>query len=90
MNLTRHFLICTFFAIPAVSASQISFAGDGFVKLFDGETLKGWKQEGGKAKYTIKNGAIVGTAVPNTPNSFLCTKTVGGIGNRCPCSPESF
>jgi hypothetical protein len=46
----------------------------GFVPLFDGKTLDGWEQHGGKAKYTVKDGMIVGTAVPNTSNSFLCTK----------------
>ena len=46
--------------------------------LFDGKSLKGWKQEGGKATYEVKDGAIVGTAVPNTPNSFLCTETSYG------------
>ncbi len=49
---------------------------DGFVPLFDGKTLNGWVQHGGKAKYTVEDGCIVGTAVPNTPNSFLCTKQV--------------
>lgn len=42
--------------------------------LFDGKTLKGWVQHGGKAAYTIENGEIVGTSVVNTPNSFLCTE----------------
>jgi hypothetical protein len=46
----------------------------GFVPLFDGKTLAGWEQHGGKAKYTVEDGMIVGTAVPNTSNSFLCTK----------------
>ena len=41
--------------------------------LFDGKTLEGWTQHGGKAKYTVENGEIVGTSVPMTPNSFLCT-----------------
>ena len=41
--------------------------------LFDGKTLDGWEQHGGKAKYRVENGEIVGTSVPNTPNSFLCT-----------------
>lgn len=44
-----------------------------WVKLFDGKTLKGWTQRGGKALYTVENGAIVGTTVAETPNSFLCT-----------------
>lgn len=47
---------------------------DGFVKLFDGKTLKGWVQRNGKAKYEVEDGCIVGTAVRRTPNSFLCTK----------------
>jgi len=41
--------------------------------LFNGENLDGWNQKGGEAKYTVKNGAIVGSTVHNTPNSFLTT-----------------
>lgn len=41
--------------------------------LFDGETLDGWVQRGGKAVYEVKDGMIVGTTVAATPNSFLCT-----------------
>jgi hypothetical protein len=46
----------------------------GWIALFDGKTLDGWVQRGGKAKYSVEEGQVVGTAVPNTPNSFLCTK----------------
>jgi hypothetical protein len=42
--------------------------------LFDGKTLNGWVQHGGKARYHIEDGVIVGTSVPHTPNSFLCTR----------------
>lgn len=45
-----------------------------FVDLFDGHSLDGWEQHGGKATYRIEDGVIIGTAVANTPNSFLCTK----------------
>jgi hypothetical protein len=48
-------------------------ADDDFKPLFDGKTLDGFTQKGGKAKYVVENGEIVGTSVPNTPNSFLCT-----------------
>ena len=44
-----------------------------FKPLFDGKSLDGWEQHGGKAKYRVEDGAIVGTSVPNTQNSFLCT-----------------
>ena len=42
--------------------------------LFDGKGLDGWEQHGGKAVYKVEDGAIVGHSVPNTQNSFLCTK----------------
>lgn len=57
------------FVLSAASA----VAADGAKPLFDGQTLDGWKQRGGKAKYRVENGEIVGSSVPNTGNSFLCT-----------------
>lgn len=42
--------------------------------LFDGKTLQGWKPLGGKAPYTVEDGAIVGTMTKGTPNSFLVTE----------------
>ncbi len=45
-----------------------------WTNLFDGKTLKGFKQLGGKALYEAKNGEIVGTTVKDTPNSFLTTE----------------
>lgn len=46
--------------------------------LFDGKSLHGWKQLGGQARYEVKDNAIVGTAVVNTPNTFLCTEATYG------------
>lgn len=45
----------------------------GWVDLFDGKTKQGWTQKGGVAKYDVEDGMIVGRAVLDTPNSFLCT-----------------
>lgn len=42
--------------------------------LFNGENFDGWEQAGGVAKYSIKDGVIVGESVPDTPNSFMCTQ----------------
>lgn len=64
--------------IPATAfilASSAAFADEGRGKLlFDGKSLTGWVQRGGKAEYRIEDGCIVGKAVANTPNSFLCTE----------------
>ena len=42
--------------------------------LFDGKTLKGWKRLAGTADYKVENGAIVGTTVMNSGNTFLVTE----------------
>jgi Domain of Unknown Function (DUF1080) len=47
-------------------------ADDGWTPLFDGKTLEGWTVRGGKAKYEVKDGTIVGTTVEGSPNTFLC------------------
>ena len=44
-----------------------------WVDLFDGKTLEGWTVKGGNADYTVRDETIVGTTVPNSPNSFLTT-----------------
>ena len=44
-----------------------------WVSLFDGKTLNGWSVHSGFAKYHVEDGAIVGTTVKGSPNSFLCT-----------------
>ena len=46
---------------------------DDWKPLFDGKSLDGWEQKGGAAKYRVEDGQVVGTSVPNTSNSFLCT-----------------
>lgn len=48
-------------------------ADDGWIAIFNGKDLDGWVQKGGKAKYRVEDGVIIGSSVPNTPNSFLCT-----------------
>lgn len=60
------FLICN-------NSSSGTPNGDGWQNLFNGKNLDGWHQLNGQAKYTVENGEIVGTTVPNTPNSFLVT-----------------
>lgn len=56
-----------------VAASCHVIAADAWTDLFNGKDLAGWVQRGGIAKYTIEDGAIVGTSTAKTPNSFLCT-----------------
>ena len=50
--------------------SSTSFSQE-WQSLFDGKSLKGWKLMAGKAEYKVEDGAIVGTTVMNSPNSFL-------------------
>lgn len=62
-------------AVLALAACcLVARAEEKWTPLFNGKDLTGWVQRGGKAKYSVENGEIVGTAVANTPNSFLCTE----------------
>ena len=56
-----------------LSACGTAFAADGWTDLFNGKNIEGWVQRGGKAKYTVEDGCIVGTSTLETPNTFLCT-----------------
>jgi hypothetical protein len=55
---------------PRPQAAQ----ADAWQNLFDGKTLKGWKRLAGTADYKVENGAIVGTTVANSGNTFLVTE----------------
>jgi hypothetical protein len=71
MRLTTGLVLALVFCTPLRAAR----AGEPpWNDLFDGKTLRGWVQRGGNAKYEVKDGTIVGTSVPNTKNSFLCTE----------------
>ncbi len=49
-------------------------SNDGWIDLFNGKDLSGWKQLNGEAIYEVVDGMIIGTTVANTPNSFLATE----------------
>jgi hypothetical protein len=71
-------------AVAAILAIEIGLAGtsacraraaeEDWKSLFNGKDLDGWVQHGGRAKYSVEDGEIVGFSAPNTGNSFLCTK----------------
>ncbi|RTL60766.1 MAG: DUF1080 domain-containing protein [Sphingobacteriales bacterium] len=69
----RNYLTISFVIITISSYSQQ------WQNLFDGKSLKGWKQYTGSAIYKAENGAITGTTVANSPNSFfVCDKKFKG------------
>ena len=45
-----------------------------WLELFDGRDLAGWEEHSGTAEFGVEGGAIVGTAVVGSGNSFLCTQ----------------
>jgi hypothetical protein len=68
-KLTRRILATSLIAL----FSTFTFADD-WEPLLSGNSFDGWKQLGGAAKYTIKNGEVTGTSVADTPNSFMTTE----------------
>jgi hypothetical protein len=69
------FLVVTI-AMTAAGAGTLAggAAQDEWRPLFNGRNLDGWTQLNGTATFTVADGAIVGTTVVASPNSFLCTK----------------
>lgn len=54
-------------------------AGAGLMtKLFNGKTLRGWRQCNGTSSYSVGKGAIVGATAEGNPNSFLCAEKTYG------------
>ena len=51
--------------VTVLCSITISCQNDGWVELFNGKDLNGWKKIGGNAKYDVVNGEIVGTSMAN-------------------------
>ncbi|MES1213819.1 MAG: DUF1080 domain-containing protein [Singulisphaera sp.] len=64
-------IVCMLIMVGAVAA--VAAADKDWQPLVKGDSLDGWIQRGGKAKYRVENGEVIGTSVPKTSNSFLCT-----------------
>lgn len=73
--MSRKLLLSAFLFLPTFFLSSSSFCQSaGWTSLFDGKTLTGWKKLAGSAEYSVENGMIVGTNVPNSGNTFLVTE----------------
>ena len=65
-------------ALAAGSVAWAQGAEEGFVALFDGQSLGGWVRHGGESTYAVEDGAIAGRFKDATRNTFLCSgKTYG-------------
>jgi hypothetical protein len=69
-------VITALLAVPSLMSSPVFGAEneEGWVSLFEGKSLKGWRRVNGTASYVAVNGAIVGTTRAESPNSFLATE----------------
>jgi hypothetical protein len=68
-------VLLSFAAITALAfvTNAAGAADQEWKPLVNGNSLDGWIQRGGKAKYQVENGEVIGTSTPKTSNSFLCT-----------------
>ncbi len=65
--------VITTLVLIAMASSANSADDNGWVSLFDGQSLAGWTQKNGTATYRAEDGTIVGKTSEGSPNSFLCT-----------------
>ena len=66
-------IILNLLLLAAFFGNQAMGQQEKWIELFDGKSLDGWSVHSGFAKYRIEDGAIVGTTVKKSPNTFLCT-----------------
>lgn len=59
--------------LASIIISPVFAQEEKWVNLFDGKSLYGWSVHSGFAQYRVEDGAIVGTTVKKSPNTFLCT-----------------
>lgn len=75
MQTTKLFALCTLLILIVIRPSRsIAQSAGSWHFLFDGKTFNGWKKLAGTADYKIENGAIVGTTIMNSGNTFLVTE----------------
>lgn len=63
---------------PAFGADPLSLLQNGYLSLFDGTTLRGWRKAGGTGRFKAENGAIVGYGKNIRGNTFLRTEETYG------------
>jgi hypothetical protein len=69
---------CFFFSLWMLVLIHSAYGQKNWTPLFDGKTLDGWKQYGGKAHFNVYKESILAITAPNTPNSFFCTQAEYG------------
>ena len=74
MSTRKHLTLATFLTFILFFASPKAKAKN-WKALFNGKNLDGWIVHSGTAKFKVADETIVGTTVPMSPNSFLCTQT---------------
>jgi len=67
-------LVVLLFALTLAANGQAKLSTTKWTTLFDGKTLKGWKQVAGTATYAVEDGVIVGRTVAQSPNTFLISE----------------
>lgn len=66
------------FVVAALLLTASSLVAGPWRPLFNGKDLAGWKVLNGTATYAVVDGAIVGSTVTGSPNTFLVTEEVFG------------
>lgn len=78
MKYTRNILSAFITSLALVSCAGGQQMDDGWTDLFNGKDLTGWKPVAGTAIFEVVDGAIEGSAVAGSPNTFLITEETYG------------
>ncbi len=65
----------SYLVLIAATAAMAGLAhAQEWVDITPDDAMTNWVQRGGVANYAVEDGVVIGTSVPNTGNSFICTK----------------
>ncbi|MFC5623918.1 3-keto-disaccharide hydrolase [Algoriphagus winogradskyi] len=78
MKYTRNLFAVLLTSITLASCASEQKVDDGWTELFNGKDLSGWKTVAGTATFEVVDGTIVGSAVADSPNTFLITEETYG------------
>jgi hypothetical protein len=70
----KHCLLGLMIVVASGPVALADEGQEGWVSLFDGQTLDGWVQRNGTAEFSVDEGTILGRTAEGSPNSFLCTE----------------
>ena len=72
LQIKNHRTRLLYLVLALLTTSVCSANDEGWIALFDGDTLGGWEEIGSKNAFRVEDGFIIGRSEPGGGTAFLC------------------